>query len=120
METILNDVLFMDAVQYITTVLFAALAVWLLAQLAPSTVRGLKDAWHVARKYRPDVIAAVDQPTDPLIRWLSRLTGADAGNLSNVLPRVLRAMADALDEATGFEEPQPEHIPSNAPKEAIK
>ena len=100
----LQDVVFLDAVQYVMTVLLGALAAWVIAQLAPGTVRGLKETWHVARRYRPDLVAAVDQGSDPLNLALARVSGVDAETWARVLPRVLNAVASALEEVLGDDE----------------
>ena len=93
----LDDVLFLDAVQYLLTIGLGALVSWLLAQLAPGVVRGLKDAWLMGREYVPAVVRAVDQPDDPLLRGLAQL-GVPPDVASKLLPRVLRSVAEALDD----------------------
>jgi len=98
MNEIWNNAIVLNAAQVCITALFTAVTLWIVAKLSPGTVRGVKEAWHAMRKYRPDLIAAVDQPTDPAIEWLSRVLPVSGDTLAKVLPRALRALADAFDE----------------------
>jgi len=94
----LNDIVFLNAVQYFATIALGASMVWLLARLSPSTMRRLKDAWKIFRVYVPDVIRAIDQPDDSLVRALA-LLGVPPDQMARLGPRVLRAIFDAMDEA---------------------
>lgn len=111
----LDDIVFVNAVQYILTALLAALLAWVLARLAPSLVKSAKDAWVILRAYQPMLLAGVDQPSDPIPHrldgLLDRVLPADWDRYSAVmLPAVLRAAADALDGALGIPD-EPEHMP---------
>ena len=100
----LDDIVFVNAVQYIVTALLGALLLWVAVRLSPSAVKSIKDAWVIGRAYKPMIIGGVDQASDPLPRkldgLLDRVLPADWDRYSSVLlPVVLRGLADALDDA---------------------
>lgn len=117
----LNDIVFMEAVQYIVTALLGVVAAWLVLRLSPSALKSARDAWVIARAYHPMLIAGVDQPGDPINaridRVLDKFVSADWGYYSSVaLPVLLRSVANALDEVLAA--PPQEHIPADSPGEA--
>jgi hypothetical protein len=81
---------------------------WILAQLSPGVVRGVKETWRTMRgplyDLEPQIIAAVDQPTDPLISLIAGLSKIPEETLAVLLPRTLHGIADALDEALSSNE----------------
>ena len=96
----LNDIVFMNAVQYILTIVLGAAGTWALAQLTPGIVAGIKEGWHAARVYKPQIIAAVDQVDDPLIQ-LAGNVGIPREIAVKIAPRVLKMLFEAADEITG-------------------
>ena len=77
----------------IGTLVLVAVMVW----ASKTTLRQLRDLWHVVRGHRDDLMAGVDQPTDPLIRALARLTGLPPTVWTALLSELMRSLADGLD-----------------------
>lgn len=67
-----------------------------IGRQAAGQVRGV---WHAVRGYEETAIRAVDQPTDPVIVQLARLSGLPAGVWAAFLPVFLSALAAGLDQA---------------------
>ncbi len=57
--------------------------------------------WRALRGHRAEVIAALDEPADPLIVQLARLTAVPPGVWAAFLPAFLAALAAGLDRALG-------------------
>ncbi len=57
--------------------------------------------WRALRGYQGAAIGAVDQPGDPLIVQLARVTGVPASVWAAFLPAFLGALAAGLDRALG-------------------
>ncbi len=60
--------------------------------------------WRSVRGQRAAVIAAVDEPADPLVAQLATLTRVPAGVWAVFLPAFLNALAEGLDRALSGEE----------------
>lgn len=60
----------------------------------------IRDLWRVLRGYREEVAAGIDEPTDPVIRELARLTALPPSVWSALLTGLLRSVADGLDTLT--------------------
>lgn len=61
-----------------------------------------KEIVFYVRAYQPTVVAAVNEPTDPLIVWLDRyVPGESAKLLSAALPALLNALADGIAAGLG-------------------
>ena len=104
MYDIVNDPTFVLAIQLAITALVMFVALAIIARLSPGTIKSIKDAWVVARKYEPKIIAAVDEPTDEVVRLIARYTTIEPEKLAVYLPNILRAIGDALENVLGEDE----------------
>lgn len=77
------------------TLLLLAGTVW-AGKLCTTQAR---DLWRTVRGHRADVIAAVDDSTDPVIARLAEALPIPAGVWAAFLPAFLTALADGLDHA---------------------
>ena len=57
--------------------------------------------WRAVRGYRAPVVAALDEPSDALIRRLEGATGVPAAVWVALLPALLEALVDGLDRTLG-------------------
>lgn len=109
MENLFSDAEFWQAIGYVVG---AGLALGVLALAAYLTARGVKwskDAIYYLRTYTPQAISAVDEPTDPINvaieRVLDRVLDRDWGvYASQLLPAILRTLADQLDDSVPVRE----------------
>jgi len=76
------------------TLLLAAATLWAGAQLT----RQAREVWRAVRGQTPQVIAALDEPTDPLIAQLACLSRVPAAVWAAFLPAFLSALAVGLDQ----------------------
>ena len=83
------------------TLVLVAATLWVGRQAA-GQVRGV---WRAVRGYEGTALRAVDQPTDPVIVQLARLSGVPAGVWAAFLPVLLSALAAGLDHALAEEAP---------------
>lgn len=77
----------------------------------PAQARAL---WLALRGHRAAVVAAVDEPLDPLVTALAQASHLPAGAWAVFLPAFLNGLADGLDRAMGGAPPdappdQPDH-----------
>ncbi len=79
------------------TLLLIAGSLWAGAQVT-GQARAL---WRALRGHRAEMIAAVDEVTDPLVVQLARLTTIPPGVWAAFLPTFLAALAAGLDRALG-------------------
>ena len=77
------------------TLLLAAGTLWAGGQVAAQVRR----MWGQVRGVVPDVVAAVDEPSDALTLQLGRLTHIPAGVWAAFLLAFIEALADGLDRA---------------------
>ncbi|MBN1679583.1 MAG: hypothetical protein JW966_04775 [Anaerolineae bacterium] len=77
------------------TLLLAAATLWAGRQITQQA----RELWRVVRGHMPDVVAAVDQPADPLIVQLAKLTTVPAAVWAVFLPAFLESLAEGLDAA---------------------
>lgn len=77
------------------TLLIAAAILWAGAQVT----RQARALWQAVRGYRAGVIAAVDDPADPLIRQAASITPIPAAVWAAFLPAFLNVLAEGLDRA---------------------
>ena len=81
----------------------AAATLWAGAQLT----RQAREVWRAVRGQTPQVIAALDEPTDPLIAQLAGLSRVPAAVWAAFLPAFLSALAAGLDQVlTGPDSPE--------------
>jgi len=85
------------------TLLLVAGSLWAGALVTRQT----RTLWHTLRGQRKAVVAAVDEPTDPLIAQLATLTQIPGTVWAAFLPAFFTALADGLDQALS-ESPDPE------------
>ena len=76
------------------TLLMAAATLWAGAQLT----RQARHVWQAVRGQTPRVLAAVDEPTDPLIAGLAHHSRVPAAVWAAFLPAFLGALAAGLDQ----------------------
>jgi hypothetical protein len=76
------------------TLLIAAATLWAGAQVTQQA-RGL---WQALRGQRAVVLAAVDEPADPLNARLEQITTVPAAVWAALLPAFFNALAAALDQ----------------------
>lgn len=76
------------------TLALVAATLWAGAQLT----RQARELWRAVRGQTPRVIAAVDEPTDPLIAELARHSHVPAAVWAAFLPAFLAALAVGLDQ----------------------
>lgn len=76
------------------TLILVAAMLW----ASKATLQQAREVWQVLRGYRRVVEAGIDDPSDPLIRELARLSQLPPGLWSAFLTTLLRALADGLDE----------------------
>jgi len=79
------------------TLLLAAVTLWAGAQVTRQA-RGL---WHTVRGHQATIIAAIDQPGDPLVVQLARYTPIPADVWAAFLPAFFSALAEGLERAAG-------------------
>jgi hypothetical protein len=77
------------------TLLIAAATLWAGAQVTRQAQR----LWQAIRGQRAAVVAAVDDPADPLIRQFASITPIPAAVWAAFLPAFLNALAEGLDHA---------------------
>jgi hypothetical protein len=111
MEIVLSDVFSDQALAVwqalgtlLGTLLLAAALLWASKQ----AVAQARDVWRAVRGYTPGVIGALDEPTDPLIGQLARLSHVPASVWAAFLPAFFGALAEGLDRALGDGSPPPE------------
>lgn len=99
------DMLFSDSMLGLWSALGAAVGTLLLmaamlwaGRLFTGQARAL---WRAVRGQRAAVIAAVDEPTDPLIARLGQAGPVPAAVWAAFLPAFFSALADGLDQALG-------------------
>lgn len=76
------------------TLLFVALTLWAGTQVAQQG----RVLWQALRGQREEVVAAVDESTDPLNACLAQITTVPAAVWAAFLPAFLTALADGLDQ----------------------
>ena len=76
------------------TLLLAAATLWAGALLT----RQAREVWRAVRGHAPEVLAAVDEPTDPLIAGLARYSRVPPAVWAAFLPAFLTALAAGLDQ----------------------
>jgi len=79
------------------TLLLVAGSLWAGARVTEQA----RMLWGALRGHRAEVIAALDEPADPLIAQLARLTTVPAGVWAAFVPAFLAALAAGLDRALG-------------------
>lgn len=79
------------------TLLLVAGSLWAGAQVT-AQARAL---WRAVRGVHPQLVAAVDDPADPLLVQLERLSSVPAAVWATFLPAFLNALAEGLDRALG-------------------
>ena len=77
------------------TLLLLAASLWAGGQVT----RQARMLWQTVRGRRAQIIAAVDEPADPLIAQLARLTPLPAPVWAAMLPALVEALAAGLDRA---------------------
>jgi hypothetical protein len=77
------------------TLLIGAATLWASAQVT----RQARSLWNAVRGQRAVVVAAVDEPTDPLIQQAASVTPIPAAVWAAFLPAFLNALAEGLDRA---------------------
>jgi len=77
------------------TLLLVAALLWAGARVGEQA----RALWRSVRGQRAAVIAAVDEPSDPLIAQLAALSRVPAGVWAAFLPAFLTALAEGLDRA---------------------
>jgi hypothetical protein len=77
------------------TLLIVTATLWASQQLL-GQVRAL---WRVVRDYKEDIVAAVDEPTDPFIRQLAQLSSVPDVVWAAFLSAFLNSLAAGLDQA---------------------
>jgi hypothetical protein len=88
------------------TIMMALVLLWASRQAIQQVVA----VWRVVRGHRDEIIGAVDEPGDALIRRLEQLTTIPAGVWAALLPALLRSLARELD--TWLEMPDEAATPS--------
>jgi hypothetical protein len=89
------------------TLLLAAAMLWAGTQV---THQG-RALWRAVRGHQAEIIAAVDEPGDPLVVQLARYTSIPAPVWSAFLPAFLKALADGLERAAGEGGSSSQHPP---------
>jgi hypothetical protein len=79
------------------TLLLAAVTLWAGAQVT----RQGRALWHAVRGHRAEIVAAIDQPGDPLVVQLARYTPIPATVWAAFLPAFFNALAEGLERAAG-------------------
>jgi hypothetical protein len=82
------------------TLLLIALTLWAGTQIT----RQARALWRAVRGHRAAMIAALDEPTDPVIAALARLSTVPPGVWAAFLPAFVAALADGLDAALADED----------------
>ena len=108
MEAVLNS----EIVQYIFgvvvvaagTTVGGAAAMWGVKKFAKQA----RDAWYYTRRYVPDAVEQVDEPTDPAIVQVAKWSPAVAKLVVAYAPSFLRALAKAIDEVVDATPPERE------------
>ncbi len=85
------------------TLTLLALTLWLGARVAEQG----RALWRAVRGHVPQVIAALDEPSDPLNVALGRWTGVPPHVWAAFWPSFVRALAEGLAQATGEEAAPP-------------
>ena len=101
------------------------LATFIIAGVAsyvlPALGIGWRKAWLIVRGELDEVIAAVDQPTDPLLvalgKALEKVWPSFEENAATFLPVLLRAIADGLD---GVTDAKTEAVPLGEARTTVK
>jgi hypothetical protein len=83
------------------TLLITAVTLWAGAQVTRQA-RGL---WAALRGHRAEIVAAVDEPADPVNARLEQITTIPAGVWAALLPAFFNALAAALDQTLGAQRP---------------
>lgn len=118
------DPLVLDIIATAITALAGVVVAFFVAKFGAKQV---KDFWWYVRKYVPDLIKQVDEPTDPANVRIDQFLDQFAPGLYDeygaaLLPVVLRSLADGIDAVLGT--PPQSHVTySRAPAiqdEAIK
>ena len=98
-----------------------ALAVVLVPLAVKHAAKYTREAAYYVRRYQPQAIAAVDEPTDALPMriddLLDRVYPADWNHYAAAaLPAFYRALADALEAGVGL----PARAPQSQPQETLE
>lgn len=75
------------------TLLLTAAALWASKQITQQA----RALWQALRGHTPDVIGAVDEPTDSINEQLARMSSVPAAVWAAFLPAFLGALAAGLD-----------------------
>ena len=67
--------------------------------------------WRAVRGHQAEIIAAVDEPGDPLVVQLARYTSIPAPVWATFLPAFFKALADGLEPAAGEGRSSPQQPP---------
>lgn len=98
----MNDLLNSEIVQYVLGTVIVAVAASAGGALAlfalKHAAKQARDLWYYLRRYVPDAVAAVDEPTDPVIVALARYVPVLARVAPVYAPVFIRAFAKAVDE----------------------
>jgi len=108
METLLSDqMLAVWAVlgSLLGTLLLAAAMLWAGTQ---ATHQG-RALWRAVRGHQAEIIAAVDEPGDPLVVQLARYTSIPAPVWATFLPAFFKALAEGWSPRQG----RVDHLPNN-------
>jgi hypothetical protein len=84
------------------TLLITALTLWAGTQVTQQARR----LWAALRGQRGVIVAAVDEPADPVNARLEQITTVPAGVWAALLPAFFNALAAALDQTLGAEHPE--------------
>ena len=108
MEAVLNS----EIVQYVIGVVIVAVATSLGGAIAlfalKHAAKQARDVWYYVRRYVPDAIKQVDEPTDPAIKQVAKWSPALAKLAVTYAPSFLRALAKAIDEVVDATPPERE------------
>ena len=86
------------------TLTLLALTLWLGARVAEQG----RALWRTLRGHVPQVLAAVDEPSDPFNAALGRWTGVPPQVWAVFWPAFVRALASGLEQAWGAEAGAPD------------
>lgn len=105
----MNGILDSEIVQYVLGTVIVAVAASAGGALAlfalKHAAKQARDLWYYLRRYVPDAVAAVDEPTDPVIVMLARYVPVLARVAPLYAPVFIRAFAKAVDEVLDTPDP---------------
>jgi hypothetical protein len=104
------EMLLSDQMLAVWAVLGSLLGTLLFAAAMQVTHQG-RALWRAVRGRQAEIIAAVDEPGDPLVMQLARYTSIPAPVWSAFLPTFLKALADGLERAAGEGGSSSQHPP---------